>query len=319
MNVESAFATYQGWVNAEKAQMAEARRRRSLFVSALSGDSDVLEVKPSGSLARGTQKKPIHDVDLLVVLDPQDHPGWGDPGTSAAEALDHVQTRIRELLGTEGAFAKGEVRLTRWRNHAVKCFLDDPNADDAFTVDATPALRDGDRFFIPEAMSRCWVPTDPQYLINEVADRHHEWNKYAGTVRMLKAWAAAQPTKIKSLVMEVLALEHLPTDRLRPVAIKEFFARAAYQIETGRLPTDPAGVCGEIQAGLDTVEFAKFLRAASDASARAVSAQARGDDHRAVQAWGLVFGAQFPTPPATLPTVPAVVVQPRPVKDTPQG
>ncbi len=319
MNVDGAFAIYQGRVNADKTQMAEARRRRSLFVSALMGDRDVVEVKPSGSLARGTQKRPIHDVDLLVVFDRDEHPQWGNRGDSAKGALDHLQTRIRELLGTAGSFAEGEVRLTRWRNHAVKCFLDDPDDHNAFTVDATPALRDGDRFLIPEATNNCWVPTDPQLLIDEVAARHHEWDKYAGTARMLKAWAATQPTKIKSLVIEVLALDHLPTGRLRPVAIKEFFAGAAYQIESGKIPTDPAGICGEIQHDLDLTEFAECLRVASNGSARACHAQAQGDDHRAVQQWGFVFGADFPAPPSTTPAVPPVVVPPRPVKDTPQG
>jgi len=216
VSVTNAFKTFQDIVNAVITYVREARARRDLFKGVFGAEDDVKEVVASGSLARGTHKDPIHDVDLIVVYDQDEHPEWGTPGSSAADALDYTRERVNALLGaTNGTYEK-TVRLARWRNHAVKCFLDDPDDPDAFTVDAMPALRRDGKLLIPEALAEDWVPCDPEFLIAEVADRHAEWNKFAGTVRMLKWWAAEQDTKIKSFVMEVLALDFLPTRSISP-------------------------------------------------------------------------------------------------------
>jgi hypothetical protein len=320
MSVESAFDAYQTIVNADPKQVKEARRRRDLFKTAFAGEVDVEEVRASGSLARGTQKDPIHDVDTIIVFNSALHPGWGRSGDSAEEALNHVQARVRELLGTDGTHAAGEVRRSQWRNHAVKCFLDDKDDQDAFTVDAMPALRDGDQFIIPEFSSKTWVPANPQYLIDEIAVKHVAWRKFAGTVRMLKSWGKSRDIEIKSLVMEVLSLGHLPTGNTRPVALRTFFTTAAYAIENGMKVSDPANICGEIQNDLDYTRLAELLRSSSEEAALAVLAQASNDDAAAIGHWGNVFGDKFPNPPKS-GKVPAVVppVAPRPVKDTPQG
>lgn len=323
MNVADAFEAYQKIVNADEEQVRTARARRDLFKDAFADEPDVIEVKPSGSLARGTHKDPIHDVDTIIVFDAAAHPEWGQPGDSAEEALNHAQRRVRDLLGSDGTHSPGQVRLTRWRNHAVKCFLDDPDDPDAFTVDAMPALLSEGQYLVPEFATKTWVLTDPQHLIHEVAARHAAWGKYAGTIRMLKAWAAAHGTEaapIKSLVMEVLALGYLPTNHTRPVALREFFTTATFQIENHSLVSDPADLCGPIQPNLDYTTFADLLRAARDEAILACSAQARGDDPTAIAHWGNVFDSAFPKPPKSSPG-PAVVqpVVPRPVKDTPQG
>ncbi len=318
MSVNTAFDTYQSVVNASEQQVRTARKRRNLFKDAFVGDADVDTVKPSGSLARGTHKDPIHDVDVIVVFDQEAHPAWGEPGASAEDALNHTQTRVRELLGTNGTFQAGEVRLTTWRNHAVKCFLDDPDAPDSFTVDAMPAINSGDMYRVPQFTTKTWILTHPQHLIDEVAARHAKWSKYAGTIRMLKAWSAGQDTKIKSLVMEVLALDYLPVDRLRPVALRDYFTAATFQIENWTVVEDPAHLCGPIQNDLDYEAFAACLRTARDEANHACSAQARGDEAAAIGHWGNVFGSDFPEPPKS--AVPAVFpLAPRPVKDTPQG
>ena len=320
MSVTDAFDEFQGIVNADAEQVKEARRRRDLFRDAFLNEGDVNEVIASGSLARGTHKDPIHDVDVVIIYDGSQHPEWGTPGTSAEDALNHTRTRVNALLGvTNGTFDKA-VRLARWRNHAVKCFLDDPEDPNAFTVDAMPALRREGMLYIPEASSKQWVPCDPEYLISEVAKKHAEWGKYAGTVRMLKQWASQQDTKVKSLVMEVLALEFLPTDRTRPVAIKDFFVSAHYAIDGGREVVDPAGICGPIQSDLDYEEFATCLKEARDSAVRAFQAQNNENVAAAIQHWGKVFGEDFPEPPSTGSPLPAIAPEvPRTVKDTPQG
>ena len=74
MSVTDAFKTFQDVVNADITHVREARTRRDLFKGAFGTEDDVKEVIASGSLARGTHKDPIHDVDVIVVFDQDEHP-----------------------------------------------------------------------------------------------------------------------------------------------------------------------------------------------------------------------------------------------------
>lgn len=321
MSVLDAFSDFQRTVNADGEAVAEARRRRDLFRGAFGQLPDVEEVIPSGSLARGTQKDPIHDVDLVIVFSQSDHPDWGTPGASATDALNYTREKVTELLGVASGTFDQVVRLSRWRNHAVKCFFDDPDDEAGFTVDAMPALRRNGHLLVPEATSEKWIECDPEQLIQLVAERHAAWNKFAGTVRMLKRWAADQNIEIKSLVMEVLALAHIPAGaQNQPSAVQQFFGSAAYFIEGGDEVVDPAGLCGPIQGDLDYGAFGDLLRNASDEASAAIQSQVNNDVPSAIARWGKVFGPAFPPPPASTNPAPAAIpAAPRQVKDTPQG
>ncbi|MGW6278437.1 nucleotidyltransferase domain-containing protein [Kribbella sp. NPDC055071] len=321
MDVNDAFGIFQDVVNVPQTSLRTARQRRDVFKSGLGGEADVDEILPSGSLARGTHKDPINDVDVVVIYDETDHPDWGEPGDSAQDALSYTGSMINEVLGaTNGTHAR-EVRLASPRNHAVKCFLDDPDDDGGFTVDAMPALRRAGVLLVPEAKNRIWVGTNPEYLIAEIAARHAEWNKFAGTVRMLKRWASDQDSKIKSLVMEVLALSYLPTDTNRPAALNEFFHKAWDHVNNGFNIEDPAGLCGVIQKDLDLTAFGERLAAARDVSSNAVRAQLRNGTALAIGYWRELFGDDFPEPPLNggKAVIVPPVLPPHKVKDTPQG
>lgn len=292
MKVSTAFDTYQTIVNAPPSQMVEARRRRDLFKDAFATETD--RVSASGSLARGTQHDPIKDVDTILVFDADEFPGWGQPGPSAQDALDHVHTRTRELLGTSGTFAAGEVRLIKPRNHSVKCFLDDPDADAPFTVDAMPALRQDDgTLLIPESRSRTWVRTDPGYLIDQARAAHATGGIYAPMVRVLKRWAkTCTAVQVRSLYIEVLALECLPKTGPRQDALTAFFTAAAVRVNDP--VCDPAQLCGEIQPDLDVVALRDCLEEAAEVAASAVRHESWGSEDVAVNKWRDIFGPDFP-------------------------
>jgi hypothetical protein len=340
MKPDTAFDTHQAIVNAVPASVTEARDRRNVFCDAFGKLPDVAETVPSGSLARGTQRDPIHDVDLIMVFNKDDHPDWDTGNGSAEAALEYTRGRVTDLLGiTSGTFAT-KVRLTHLRTHVVKCFLDDPDDPGAFTVEVMPALRLPDGALrIPERDNAAgWVTADPEYLISEVAARHREWPYFAKMVRAVKKWKDVAGLDMKSLTAEVLALKCIPKplpgqSLTRPVALQQFFTAAAVAVMEG--VTDPAGWCGEIQPGLDRVSAAAALREAADVAARAVAADQRKDYDAAVCLWRSVFGNDFPEPPdgcpgtgtasasALLFGAAAAVAAPaairRPVKDAPQG
>jgi len=275
-----------------------AKHRRDVFRKALGGESDVTTVIPTGSTSRGTHTDPIHDVDLVALYDAEAHPDWGQPGPSANDALEYARDRIKGLLGYDSGHDE-VVRFARLNNHSVKCFLDDPDDEDAFTVDVTVALprREGG-LWIAERNSSLWIPSDPLELNRQVAARHKEWNDFARSVRALKRWNADHGKVMKSLTVEVLALDHLPAIGAagggRPVALHRFFAAARTAVFSPIC--DPAGLCGVIQPDLDVQKAHELLAHAADLSWRAVDAKTHDEDATAMCLWRQVFGDIFPEP-----------------------
>lgn len=320
MGINEAFDEFQKIVNADKDRVDVARARRDIFKQALSTEADVAEVFGSGSLARSTQLDPVHDVDLVVVYNQADHIDWGSPGESAASALEHTRGRVKDLLGATYGTIDKLVRHTRWRNHAVKCWIDPPEFADAFTVDVMPAFRQADgTLLVPQAATEEWIKVDPEYLIRAVADHQRDWEYFRPLVRVLKRWRHSVPTKVKSLVMEVLALQCMPRTGNRSEALRAFFTAAAIEVNFGVV--DPAGHCGSIQEDLDVAVLAAALEEASDVAARACAEAANGNTDEALRAWQEVFGSDFPAPakkPSSGITAPALITA-RPVRDAPQG
>ncbi|PWU46299.1 hypothetical protein DLJ47_32835 [Micromonospora sp. S4605] len=320
MGVEKAFDDFQTVVNADKDRVDLARQRRDTFKKAFKDEPDVEEVFGSGSLARSTQLDPVHDVDLVVVYRADDHPDWGQPGESANDALAYTRGRVKYLLGVTDGTVDQLIRHTLLRDRAVKCFIDPPDFQDAFTVDAMPVLRQADgTLLIPSRRSQSWSTADPEYLIAVVADRQREWQHFRAMVRVLKRWRLSVPTKVKSLVMEVLALQCMPRSGTRPEALRAFFTAAAIQINWGIY--DPAGHCGPIQPDLDISVLREELEKARDAATRACALHADGDSDEAQRAWQDVLGPDFPAPKKKVSpaiTGPALITG-RPIRDAPQG
>jgi hypothetical protein len=186
------------------------------------------------------------------------------------------------------------VRLARLQNHAVKCFLDDPADPDAFTVDLTPALvRAEGGFWIPQREDRTWVATNPRVLEDRVAARHAVRRQFAKMVRVLKRWNTDHGDVMKSLVVEVLALDHLPSAD-RPEALARFFTAASSAV--WKPIVDPAGLCGEIQSDLDRAAAHAALTGAAEQAWQAVNDAARDEENAAMCGWREVFGDIYPEP-----------------------
>ncbi len=340
MKPNTAFDTHQVIVNADPDSVREARERRNIFCDAFGELPEVSHTIPSGSLARGTQRDPIHDVDLIMVFRADEHPDWDNGSGSAQAALEHTRRLVTGLLGASGGTFARKVRRADLRNHVVKCFLDDPGDPQAFTVEVMPALRDREDgpVRIPERHGDRWVTADPEYLIAAVASRHQEWRYFAPMVRTIKKWKDATGLHMKSLTAEVLALNCLPRPEVgveltRPAALARFFTSAATAVMSG--VADPAGWCGEIQPDLDRDAVRASLLEAGDIAARTLDAEQHGDYDAAVCLWRSVFGTDFPGPPggcagsragsragsalAGAAVIAAPALLRRPVRDAPQG
>jgi hypothetical protein len=300
MNLTKAFRSLQTVADADPDAVRVARQRRSLFRTALASEGDIPGVVYSGSLQRRTQRDPLNDVDVIAVYDAAAHPDWGLPGESAAAALDHAREQIHRLLGTiDGTYGQ-VVRLAKPRNHAVKCFLDDPDNPDGFTVDVMPALRQPDgALLVPERLSDDWILTNPEHLIAEVARRQAGWDLFVPLVRVLKCWNDAHGKLMKSLTMEVFAIGTLAARPAAPLALQQFFASAVHQIDDPI--QDPTGLCGEIQPDLDHDAMRELFDDAAGDAWHAVSLQADGKTDAAACRWRQVFGDAFPEPDGGCP------------------
>lgn len=294
--VEAAFIEFQLTVDADPELVRTARERRAAFKSAFEAENDVVELVYSGSLERRTQRDPMNDVDVIAIYDADEHPDWNVDGDgSATAALEHARATVKDRLA-EDPVGEQFVRHTRLQNHAVKCFIDDPDDPDAFTVDVMPALRHSDGTLrVPERNSDRWITTDPEYLIREVAERQESWPLFVPTTRMIKYWSEHAGAGMKSLVAEVLAFEHLPETTTQAEALQRFFHAASLRIRD-RAVEDPSGHCGEIQPGLDREAAYKTLEATSSAAWEAVNEADAGDEDAALCHWREVFGDEFPGP-----------------------
>jgi hypothetical protein len=309
MHVYEAFDIFQGKVDADANHVRKARHRRDIFSDAFKKLEDVKQVIPSGSLARGTQLDPIHDVDLIVVFDENAHPDWGKAGSSAKAALTYVQAQVRMLLGYDSSPFQQVVGETLLRNHVVKCFLDprflaeDKDFKSSFAVEVMPALRSDGTLLVPAQKKDSWERTDPEYLIREVRLRQEQWPYFIRMVRVVKFWMRYVDSGVKPLAAEVLALNCLPgistSDSPRSVALKRFFTAASPAVMVA--VKDPAGHCGEIQPDLRRVHVSGLLKEAADIAANAVAWEQQGEEHKAICCWRAVFGDDFPMPPGGCP------------------
>jgi hypothetical protein len=311
MLVDEAFDIFQKKVDADSWHVRKARHRRDLFGTAFKRLDDVIEVIPSGSLARGTQLDPINDVDLIVTFDSTAHTNWGEDGESAAAALNYVQEQVRLLLGSEASPLRNVVGQMLPRNHVVKCFLDprflaeDKDFSGFFAVEVMPALRKDDgALLVPERKKNHWQTVDPEFLIAKVRQRQDQWPYFVQMVRVIKFWMRHVKSGAKSLTAEVLALNCLPAPNpmvglSRSVALLRFFTAAALAV---MVPiNDPSGHCGEIQPDLDRYRLRGLLKEASDVAANAVMWEQDGEHHQAICCWKAIFGGTFPLPPGGCP------------------
>jgi predicted nucleotidyltransferase len=274
-------------VASDPLKVLQARWRRSTISSALQGLPDVVEVIPSGSLARGTNWGSIRDVDLIVVFDESMHRDWHGSG-SAQAALEHMQAVIRERLEFGLDRPLGLVHDTQLRNHVVMCDLDPAMGPlevilpDSPTFDVMPAFREGSHLRVPERHGDRWVDVDPERLMDMVAARQRAWSNFDEVVRMIKDWADHHDLRMKSLAVEVMVLKYLPKPGLFETlscsdAVARFFEAASRAHITCLV--DPAKYSGEIDPHMNYAKLRKALDKDADLARQAVAAE-RAWEHR---------------------------------------
>ena len=316
MESDLGFEAFSRAIATDPIGLLFAQWRRDYFVSKLMEVPGVVRVIQSGSLTRGTQIGPVHDVDLIVVIDRDVHPEFGTKGSSteakesAQAAITYLEAKLIEQLHPGRESTGGLLKETEQRRHVVK-YNDDwlgpfkefiPSAP---PVDVMPALEEGSYLLIPERGTG-WIDADPEWLIRAVEERQRQWKYFTKVVGMVKAWAKLNDLEMKNLAVEVMVLQYCPRPRLfqtLPVgeAVAQFFEAAARKGITSL--TDPAGRCkGEIDPNLNFKKLRSALGLAADTARNAMNAEHAWKNRRYAKTevtnpdvfWRELFGAKYP-------------------------
>lgn len=289
MESDDGFEAFGAEIKSDPLGVLLAKWRRDAFIAKLERLPDVIEVIPSGSLARGTHIGPVHDVDLIVVFDKSAHPDYGTRPESARAALTYLENRLLELMhplsGTE-ALLKG----TEQRTHVVNCYGGSAGRYSEFfpsapPVDVMPAVREKpnllerSHLLVPELAADGggkWAPVDPETFMRQVEQRQREWKYFTEVIKMVRAWAELNDLDMKTVAIEAMVLMYCPRPRMfetlsRGEALARFF-EAASKARITKLE-DPAGRCGEIDKKMDYGKLRRELKNAAGLSRQAMDAE----------------------------------------------
>jgi hypothetical protein len=250
---------------------AYAQGLQGFLTDALPACNGEVEAISYGSLARGTHVDPIRDVDVLLIVEPRAELGWIHESADPRQVLDRLRQEV--AVATGSTIWRGSTILG---NHSVKHFPEVQGRTQAAPfADVVPALRtSAESLLIPDVPSASWIETNPKVLADRVRERQAEWGDFISVVRLLKAWNLANGAPVKSLAVEVLAIELLAPGPLSQ-AVPGFFSAACAR--SSKPVIDPAGLCGEIDPLGDFSRLEERLRAAAEDTGRALRATGAGE------------------------------------------
>lgn len=314
MESDDGFESFHRAIRTEPLHVLAAKWRQDVFTRRLKKLPDVVEVIASGSLARGTQIGPVHDIDLIVVYDRSAHPDYGNKersaeATESAEAaITHLEEGLLEQLHPWRGAAGGLLKETDQRTHVVTYRGDwvGPFKDIPYVppVDVLPAVREGSHLVIPERETG-WIETNPEQFMRRVEARKREWKYFAEVTGMMKEWARHNQLKIRNLAIDVMVLTYCPHPHLfetlsRGEAIARLFERAINPGKEGL--KSPKKLCGTIDPKLDFGKLQSELEKGAKLARRAMNAEEEwknpyrvvGEVTHPDEFWRKLFGKRYP-------------------------
>jgi hypothetical protein len=331
MESDDGFDAFGKEIKSDPLGVLLAKWQRDAFIRKLERLPDVIEVIPTGSLARGTHIGPLHDVDLVVVFDKSAHPGFGSEPESAGTALTYLENKLIELLHPLSG-ADALLKGTEQRTHVVKCddrivkcsggsagpyaeiFPTAPPVDVMPAVREKPYLREKSPLLVPELdrvpelgtgrRKSKWVDVDPETFMRLIEQRQREWKYFTEVIRMVKAWAEHEHLEIKSVAIEAMVLLYCPRPRMfetlsRGEAIARFFDAAGKKLTSLE---DPARPGRKIDPKMDCGKVRRRLERAAELAREAMDAEYSWKNRRQLMRdathpdvfWQRLFGKEYP-------------------------
>jgi hypothetical protein len=276
-SLKQAFDAFVNKVAPDAGQQEQHSKRSQRLVEILKSEWGPDKVLRIGSVGRGTNIAPTHDVDWMVVLDKTKF-----EEADAAKVLGEVRDSLQH------AYSEGTLRV---QNRSVG--LDYPD----FGIDVVPAVsRAKGGYHIPDVKAGKWIYTDPPKHTELVTEKNLTTDRMAaGLVRTLKVWNRKAGMGLKSFHLEVMTLRGIEK---KPESFAQG-VRDAFKHVAGAVTKscgDPAQSGNVLDAYLDGVKRSAIAKACEDAAKvmeLAIAEDARGDSGVAVNRVRELLGGPF--------------------------
>lgn len=284
--VDDAFANLKRSIEVSPTTEGAASTRQQAIRELVHANWDLDDDFLTGSYRRETKIKPLQDVDMFVVIDPE--------GAQSS----YRQNTPAEILGA----LKG-VLATRYDSVVVDrmaCTIAFGSDSEIVSFDVVPAFKLlSGGYEIPDTERGVWIKTNPKL--------HHELStaknakcdlKFVPFVKMVKAINRDLGGPVKpSFLTEVMAWQFVtePFGRYQD-EVRWFLASAIEGVEHAW--PDPAGFGPDVNTMLSSqrsMAISELTRALSIAE-EAIRLEDDGQERAAVETWRKLFGNRMPRP-----------------------
>lgn len=285
--VDDAFEDMRQRAEVKPTELAVVQRRHHRIRAVLEGVWDLDRTFLTGSYDRHTKIRPLEDVDIFAVVDPD--------GAQAGLRDEPPAAIIAALV----ADLDGRFRSVDSDGMAVQVSMSDDDGQARFEI--VPAFSHPVAGFeAPDPDRGSWIRTDPDAHAVLTAGKNSACGqKWVPFVKMAKGWNAENGRPVgQSFLIEVMALELVrsPFGRYQD-ELTMFFANVARRIDGPW--ADPADVGPDVDELLTPADRDRIRNAANQAqeiAEEAVFLEDEGEDRKAVVRWRDLFGNRMPSP-----------------------
>lgn len=287
--VTGAFNLYDATLNLDKSERARAQKRHQDITALLVASGLVAPTFLQGSFARKTMRKPLKDVDMVVVMAEALRSGLERPG-GPARAMALLRDAVAAAYPSARFDADGQAA------HALQVtFPDLP-----FTFDLVPALAgDGEIVHIADRDDDRWEWSNARTLNRVVSEQNvATGGQWVHQVRMGKALKDRyDDLDLCGLAFEALAHDSIFVKKPHDVALADLLRHACTAV-LGKI-LEPTGVEDLTEEWDDDQRrrYADRFAALSRRSDEALRLREDGCEAAAVDVWRSVFGDDFPAAP----------------------
>jgi hypothetical protein len=283
--VQEQFEKFRSRLEITQGEQDDAIRRRREICDILRKTVNVTRDFLTGSYDRHTKTRPLRDVDVFVVL--ADARRSDDPKAW----LDRFNSALADHYGEDAVTTDPP---------AVRVDFGVIDDERVMSIEAVPAIEDGNDYLIPDPTRSDWMSTNPERHAEMTSAANAAFGRHwVPLVKMVKKWNQhiGAPV-VPSFLLEVMALELMDTPWVGPYAreVRAFFAAAADRV-ADEWP-DPAGlgspVSDELHVDDQLVAQARAaMREAEAQATRAIRLEQAGQTGAALDVWQALFGPRF--------------------------
>lgn len=208
----------------------------------------------SGSYSRNTSIRPLHDIDVFIVMGVAEFAppatldtllGQGRQGLMPDEVLKRVRQALKE--------AWPQKKLPILQGHSVHTEF----SESGIQFDLVPAyvLPDGRGYLIPERDSGQWIRTNPK-VHAELSTQANERSgkKLKPLLKLVKLWNSRQESSpLRSFHLEVMSYDAFPTPPASYLeGLESLFSHLARRVM--RPCPDPAGLGPDVDARMSDTQ-----------------------------------------------------------------